>query len=366
MKFSCNYRDIKNAIQLIEKTASKNLSLPILNTILFSINNNKLTLKTTNLEVGVEFYLTVFDSKNGSICLPAQLISNILNTIPSTDTISFNLNEGVVLIKTNKHQSEIKGFLPDDFPIIPQVEEGVEFSLPTSLFILGLKSVSYASAVSDIKPEIASIYLYHNGDDLVFVSTDSFRLAEKKIPLSVLDDIPSIIIPIKNISDIIRVVEGLKGNIKIKVDKNQLTIYHQDFLITSRIIDGVYPDYRQIIPKVSSTNILVSQNELVEALKISTIFSDKFNHVNIMVDNKKQQCQILVTNQDVGKAITTLNCEISGEDLEFKINARYLTESFSSLDSDRIQLHCSGANKPILINGVGNRSFSYLIMPVNR
>lgn len=366
MKFSCNYKEIRNVIQLIEKVAGKNSSLPILNTILFSVAGNNLTLKTTNLEVGVEFYLTVFNSKDGSICLPAQLISNVLNTIPPTETINFELKDNLVLVDTVNHQSEIKGFTTDDFPIIPKVDDGPSFSLPISLFTIGLKSVIYASALSDIKPEIASVYLYHNGEYLVFVSTDSFRLAEKKIPLKLENEIPSIIIPIKNITDILRIIDGVKGDMVIKVDKNQISFYHQSFLITSRVIDGVYPDYRQIMPKTFLTNILISQSDLTEALKVSTIFADKFHHVNLKTINKDKKCEISAVNQDIGKTNTLINSEITGDDIEIKVNARYLTESFNSLDSERIQLQSSGLNKPLLITGVGNKTFSYLVMPVNR
>ncbi|MBI2482484.1 MAG: DNA polymerase III subunit beta [Candidatus Vogelbacteria bacterium] len=366
MKFSCNYKEIKNIILLIEKIAGKNSSLPILNTIFFLIKDNKLTLKVTNLEVGVEFYLTVFDSKNGSICLPAQLIAGVLGTIPPTEIITFELKDGIVLVDTFNHHSKIKGFLPDDFPTIPQVIDGVNFSLPISLFLLGLKSVVYASATSDIKPEIASVYLYHDGEYLVFVSTDSFRLAEKKIPLTLINETPSIIIPIKNVNDISRVIEGAKGEIVIKVDKNQLSLYHSSFLITSRIIDGVYPDYRQIIPKNFSTTVLISQLELTEALKVSTIFADKFHHVNLLINPKNKICEVSAINQDIGQTTTSINNESNGEEIEVKVNARYLTESFNSLDAERIELKSSGVNKPLLISGVGNKLFKYLVMPVNR
>ncbi len=366
MKFSCNYKEIKNIIQLIERIAGKNSSLPILNTILFSVTDKILTLKVTNLEVGVEFYLPVFDSKVGSICLPAQLIASVLGTIPQVETITFELKDGVILVDTFNHHSKIKGFLPDDFPTIPQVKEGIEFSLPLSLFIIGLKSVVYASATSDIKPEIASVYIYHDGEYLVFVSTDSFRLAEKKIPLTLIEEIPPIIIPIKNISDILRVVDGSKGDILIKVDKNQISFYHSSFMITSRIIDGVYPDYRQIMPKSFTTTSLVSQLELTEALKVSTIFADKFHHVFININPKTKQYEVSAVNQDIGQTNTILNNEANGEEVELKVNARYLTESFSALDAERIEFKCSGAAKPLLITGVGNKSFRYLVMPVNR
>ena len=145
----------------------------------------------------------------------------------------------------------------------------------------------YSGAVSEIKPEISSVYIYSDSDDLIFISTDSFRLAEKKIRLKKILDVPGIIIPLKNIPEIIRFFSDSEQEIKIDFNKNQISFTQDDIYITSRLIDGIFPDYKQIIPNETSTEVIVLKQDLLNALKLSNVFSDKFNHVILVVKQNK-------------------------------------------------------------------------------
>ena len=151
--------------------------------------------------------------------------------------------------------------------------EGKTFEIESKKLIDGIKSVYYSASFSDIKPEISSVFIYQENNDLVFVSTDSFRLAEKKIKMRNLEEIEGIIIPFKNIPEILRVIGGFLGIIRICFNKNQISFSFENTYLTSRIIDGVFPDYRQIIPKDIKTEATLLKQDLINALNLSNIFS---------------------------------------------------------------------------------------------
>ena len=253
----------------------------------------------------------------------------------------------------------------DDFPTIPRVT-GTDFEIDSKKLIDGIKSVYYSSSPSDIKPEISSVYVYTNEDNLVFVSTDSFRLAEKKIKMKGLPEIEGILIPFKNIAEIMRVFGEINGVIKVCFSKNQISFSADGVYLTSRVIDGVFPDYRQIIPKTSGTNATVLKQDLLNALKISNIFSDKFNQVNLRISPKEKVFELSSANNDVGENKTYLDAAISGEDIELGFNYKYFLDCFQSITTDSISIKFSGASSPLVVSPVSDPSFLYLIMPMNR
>ena len=199
MEIICNREILQKYIIGAERVTSKNSSLPILSSILLTTSNNTLIIRSTNLEVGVEFQIPSEIKKGGSIAIPGTLLSNILSSIQEEESIKINVLNNVCKITTNTKNITIKGLNTEDYPTIPIIESGEEFTIKSTLLIQGIKSVLMSAAVSDIKPEISSVYMYQKGNELVFVTTDSFRLAEKKVPFTGGDISQGFIIPIKNI-----------------------------------------------------------------------------------------------------------------------------------------------------------------------
>jgi len=365
MKIECLKNKLKGIVSAAEKITSKNHSLPVLNLIILETGNNNLKIKSTNLEVGFEGYLPVKITKPGQIAVNAQILNQLLSSIPdSEEKINLELSQSNLIIKTNKLNTILKTYSIDDFPIIPKIKNGYVFNLPINYFILGVKSVIYASATSDIKPEIASVYLYQNNDELIFVATDSFRLAEKKIKFNNKDNFIPLIIPIKNISEIIKVIENENGDLEIQSSEHQVSFITSNFNLTSRVINSVFPDYRQIIPKTKKTEININKNYLLNNLKLSNIFSNKFNQITFKIN--PPEFKIFSQNQDIGEVELLIPGSVEGEDLIVNFNARYIIEAIPSFSDDLISLNFTEKNKPLLINSAKDKTFNYLVMPVNR
>lgn len=366
MNFTCNRELIQKYIINADRITGKNLSLPILSSILITTNKKTVTIRSTNLEIGVEFQIPAEVKTEGSIALPGTLFSNILSSIPDEDNITITALDGVCKLQTKTKNITIKGFIPDDFPTIPIVSDGENFTIQSNTFIQGVKSVIMSAAISDIKPEISSVYIYQNGNSLFFVATDSFRLAEKKINYSGNQLSQSIIIPIKNILEIIKILEQTQGDILCKLTKNQVSFMTDSVYVTSRVIQGIYPDYEQILPKSHTTEIIVLKQDLINTTKLSTLFSDKFNKIQFLINPTEKKCLISTKNLDIGELESNLTVTSTGDPVEILLNGKHLFDCLNSIDKDSVAMEFNGSNKPIVIRGLGDQSFTYLTMPLTK
>ena len=174
------------------------------------------------------------------------------------------------------------------------------------------------------------------------------------------------LIPFKNIPEILRVFVEYDGIIKVCFNKNQVSFSSDNVYLTSRVIDGVFPDYRQIIPKEKKTEAVVLKQDLLNALKISNIFSDKFNQVNLAISPKNKVFEISSSNNDVGENKTSVDATLEGEDVELSFNYKYFLDCFQSIDADSMAIKLDGTAKPIVVLSISDKTFTYLIMPMNK
>lgn len=365
MKLECKIEEIKNKIFQVERITGKNLTLPILNSILLIASGKSLKLRSTNLSLGIEVEIPAKIEKEGIVAISGSVLNAIFSNVSQNENVLLESIDGNLLIQTKKSKIKLKGQPHEDFPTIPIVS-GVSFDIESKKLVDGIKSVYYSSSVSDIKPEISSVFMYTNEDNLVFVSTDSFRLAEKKIKIKKIEEIGGILIPFKNIPEILRVFGESNSILKVCFNKNQISFSSDGVYLTSRVIDGVFPDYRQIIPKSSETDIVVLKQDLLSALKLSNIFSDKFNQVNLRVAPKEKVFELSSRNNDIGENKTYLDAAITGENIELGFNYKYFLDCFQSITTDSVSIKLSGASSPLVITPVSDSSFVYLIMPMNR
>ena len=366
MKIECIKDKLHQIISRTEKVTSKNLTLPILSCLLFEAKNNNFKIKATNTDLGIESSVPVKIIKEGTIAVPGTIINNLILNIQNDRNIIIETIEGNLKIKTDHSETLIKSQPFDDFPTIPKVSGGVSFGLDSKKLIKGLKSVWFSSSISSVKPELASVYIYTIDNDLIFVATDSFRLAEKRIKIEKNNNSFNVLIPLKNIPDIIRIFEEIGGEIDVCLSNNQISFSNNDNYVVSRLIDGVFPDYKQIIPNEVKTEVIVLKQDLLSTLKISNIFSDKFNQINIKIFPSKKIFEITTKNSDIGENTNTIQASLSGEDISVNFNYKYIIDCLQSIDSDSVSLSFNGISKPMTIRGVSDRSFTYIVMPMNK
>ena len=366
MKLECLREKLAEVVNKAEKISSKSATLPILKCILLDAKNNSLTIRSTNLDIGIELVIPAKVDEEGIVAIPGTTLNSFLTHLSNEKGVTFELKEGNVYISTSKTSTIIKAYPPEEYPSIPQIENSSTFTIPSEAFIRGLKSVWYSSATSSIKPELSSVRVYPNDDSLVFVATDGFRLAEKRIKMKHLPDFSHILIPVKNAHEIIRVFEGVSTELSISIDKNQLTISTEGIYVVSRTVEGTFPDYKTIIPKESSTEVVVLKQDMVNVLKLSTIFTDSFNHIKFLVHPQTKEIEIITKNKDIGENSSRLTGAVTGDSIDINFNYRYISDSFQAIDSDSLCFYFNGVSKPMIIRGINDKSFLYLVMPMNK
>lgn len=368
MSTEINFQKFKTAVALTERVASKHLTLPVLSCVLLEIKKNSLTLKATNLDVGVEVRIPAKTDEETVVAVPSHILSSFLSQIPeSENNIKIEIVDQNVHIHTSHSKGVLKTMVSDDFPTIPRPISPDTVSLARNSLIKGFKSVWYSSSLSNVKPELSSVYIYNDPSNIIFAATDSFRLAEKKVPINKKVLASDILIPFKNVSELIRVLENMADEVQVDTNKNLISIQSDGIYVVSRIIDGVFPDYKQIIPKSFVTEVVVLKQDMINALKISNVFSDKFNQVKFFIDPDQKTFEVSTKNIDLGENKTKIDASITGQKLELNFNSKYITDCFQSIDADSIFIQLSGMNRPMVIKPVsGEQTFTYLVMPMNR
>jgi len=366
MKVECTKENLLNVVSLAEKISGRNLTLPVLNCLLLEAVKNMLKIRATNLDLGIEFELPCKVKEDGVVAVPGSVLLSTLSHNYNSNTITLELAHDNLKVSTPQGKSVIKVYPHDDFPTLPQIDAKHSFTIKTEGLLGGLRSVWHSASLSSIKPELASVYVQHKDGKVFFVATDSFRLAEKIIIMDSLSEFDPLLIPIRNVSEIIRVLEGAPKEIELRLSQNQIALAFDKTYLTSRLVDGTFPDYRQIIPKESTTEVVVLKQDLLNTLKKTTVFSDKFNQIRLSINPSKKRFTISASNADIGETTDSIDAAIKGEALDINFNHRYIIDCFQSINADSVALLFSGLSKPMIIKGVGDSSFLYLVMPMNK
>jgi DNA polymerase-3 subunit beta len=238
--------------------------------------------------------------------------------------------------------------------------------MPAKDLAQGIKSVVYAASIGSMKPELASVFITYKDGELVFVATDSFRLAEKKVKVKKIPHFKNLLIPQKNAQEIVRLLDRDNEDVSVTIGENQAAFHKEGMYLATRVVDGNFPDYRQIIPSESKTKAVLLKEDLQTALKTNLIFADNFNQLTLTLSPKNKIFEITSKNSNVGENVSKIDSAIEGDDLTISINHRYLVDCFSAIPTDSVSLSFNGANKAVLVQGVGDKSFLYLVMPMNR
>ncbi|MDO8482976.1 MAG: DNA polymerase III subunit beta [bacterium] len=365
MKVECVQEKLQKILSQAEKISGKHLNLPVLSCILLDAKNGQLAIRSTNLDLGFESCLPAKIEEEGVLAVPSGLLSSFVSNLQGEKNVKLKGDSNTLSVMTSKNRTVIKCLPPEDFPTIPEVSKDHSFEIHAVDFVKGLKAVWYSSSISSVKPELSSVYIYPEDGSVVFAATDSFRLAEKKVKTKT-SDFERLLIPFKNIPEIIRTLEGVDGVVEVRVSKNQIAFVFGGTYLTSRVIDGTFPDYRQIIPKEFKTEAVLLKDDLARSLKIATIFSDNFNQVNMTIVPAEKKFELTTKNNTLGENTTLLDAALSGEPAEANFNYRYIADCLQSIDSDSVSLSFAGSSRPVVIRGVGDRSFTYLVMPMNR
>lgn len=373
MKFTCTQQNFNRGLSITEKIIGRNFSLPILQNILIACEKSKGTveLSSTDLEMGIEVVVPAKVDEEGSITIPARLINSFVQNLPD-EKIEFSEKNKKISVQCKNYRSNIKGQDAKEFPLIPQSKEDTNtFLIKSEDFISGMAPVITSASLLDIKPEISGVYVQIREDDVCFAATDSFRLAEKIVKTSKNDYLKKVIVPRRTADMIIRIFQAIKDPLDIQVDANQIIIKNSTddplsskVRFVSKLIDGEYPNYEQIIPKNFTTSVKVSRDELIRHIKTASLFSSKIHEVVLKTNLQKQCLEVTAEDPEHGDHHSTLPCAVEGKDEKVVLNFDYLLDGIQNSSSENVILKVNQATTPILITAFQNEGFRYVLMPI--
>jgi DNA polymerase-3 subunit beta len=365
MKFDCGIEQLQHGVSLANRFVERRANLPVLGSIFIAAEGSRLLLRATNLECGVEVSVPAKIIEEGVAAVPGAILAGFLGNARGK-TLSGELSGGVLKLKTERVSASIKTTPHEDFPILPHVSASTSFTVKTADLARVIRSVVYCASTSAIKPELQSILLYAEGNKLIAAATDSFRLAEKTVTLRSGGSVPQLLIPARNATELFRILEINSGDTEIYYNEHQISTHVGSVYYTSRLLDGAFPNYRQILPKSFSTEAVVLREDMLQALKSLSIFADKSSQVSFAVDKNAKTVTLSSRNPDVGEQISTLKATVSGESATMNFNGKYLADSVVPISGESVRLHANGPGKPLLVKDASDDSFFYLAMPMNR
>ncbi|MDP3015404.1 MAG: DNA polymerase III subunit beta [bacterium] len=361
---------LKSGLEAINRICGEKdgTTLPILKNFLIETVDNKIKLIMTNLELAITVFIPGKVIKDGDLTIPFNIFNSIINNLQS-ERINLENKDNKLIIKTDNYLAKIQGIKKEEFPIIPKIDKNQpKLEINASIFKKSLLSLISAAQISETKPELNGILFDFQQNSLKLAATDSFRLTEKIIIntqfKSNIDKEFKIIIPLKTVQEIIRIFKEDEYIIDIYFDQNQIFLKTENLEIISRLINGNFPDYQQIIPENFETEIVLGKEQLINALKLTGAFTDRLNEVKAVIEEGAKNIEIQSSNQTLGENKYLIPAKINGQSLEIIFNWRFLLDGIKGLDSENVFIGFNGDNKPALIKSPGDVSYFYIIMPI--
>lgn len=365
MNLTCDREKLLEAIQTCQRAISGKSMLPILSGILFKSDKNHLRLSSTDLEISIRTDLETDIKEGGSLVVPARLILDILSNLES-ETVELNLikEKSQLEIKAGESKFNLSVYFEEDFPKIPEGSDSPACSLKNEDFIRAAKEVIKASSKDESKPLLTGVLVEINTDTLRMVATDSYRLAvyENKIEGGPAQEI-KIIVPARSLRELIRIVSPKEsGQISINLTENQAIFRTESAELISRLIDGDFPNYKQLLPEGYEKIIKINKAKAMGSIKRTAIMAQNSSPIKFTATNK--QLVMSAMTQDVGEATEKMEADYSGDEIKIAFNPEYLIDGISSIETEEVAIEITDPIKPAMIKPVGDTSFQYLIMPV--
>lgn len=362
MKLIVTQENLARALQVVGRVATGKTPLPILNNILLKAEGNRLLLAATNLEIAITQHIGSKVEEEGAVTVPARLMSEFMSSLPK-DNVTLEVDGTKLRIKSGKYQSTINGMLPDEFPALPAIVAQQELSLKPSVLKRAIQQTVLTASSDDTRPVLTGAFCHSFEGKLHLAATDGYRLAERS--LGPIEQELSTIIPAQTLQDVLRVMTDDLEAVKIMFDDNQVRFLLDDIEITSRLIDGTFPDYRQLIPASSEIEATLDKDEFTRITKVASLFArESGGSVTLKVSETDQTLAIHSVASQLGENTSEAAAEVTASG-QVTLNSRYLIEALGCIDSPKVTFSFSGKLSACILAAAGaDRDYKHIIMPL--
>lgn len=376
MKFICTQENLNKALNIVGKITNKNPALPILNNVLLKTEKGRIKLSSTNLEIGINYFLGGKVEEDGEITIPTKLFANFVSNLPNGN-VEVKLREDVLNVKCNGYKTNIKGLSAKDYPLTPKLEVKPIFKIKSSEFKKALVQVSPAISSSESRVEITGVFMNLaelDKNKITLVATDSYRLAERTINLEkenvnkdfrdALGNINSVIIPKNTAQELVRNLDEAEETLEVTISESQILFTFGSANMISRLLDGKYPDYKQIIPNKFELKIAVNKNEITKGIRVASLFSNISNNsIEFRLLSGSKNLEIVAETNDLGNNNTKIPTSDINKNLNILYNHRFLIDGLNSLEGEEVSFSINNEALPTVLTSADDKDFVYVIMP---
>jgi DNA polymerase-3 subunit beta len=377
MKLICTKDNLHQGLSIVSHLTGKNVNLPILQNVLVKAEGGTIRFTTTNLEIAVSCLVRGKVEETGEATVPSKLFFDYVSLLPN-DAVTLDGNMESVRVACGNHKTKMNAMSASEFPLVPRVQGSKSFTIPAEDFRVALSQVAFAVATNESRPELTGVLMrFWQGPGegrLTMAATDSYRLAERTIPVvSPVQDESVMIVPARTLLEISRILSVFRDDvesppsIELSVSDSQAAFTYGPVELISRLIEGNYPDYRQIIPKQFETQALIDREDLIKAVKTASLFS-KTGLFDVVLELEPAQRQVSLKAVDAtrGENVTTCAADISGKPNAVTLNYRYLLDGLNSMGADQTSFQMIDTGNPCVVTPQGNDNHLYLVMPIRQ
>ena len=381
MKVVCSQSELNAALQLVSRAVATRPTHPVLANVLLTadVGTNRLSLTGFDLNLGIQTSLAASVETSGAITLPARLLGEIVSRLASDSPITLATEESgeQVQLTSLSGSYQMRGLPADDYPELPMVESGMTLKLQPAGLVQALKGTLFASSADEAKQLLTGVHLRFNAKALEAAATDGHRLAVLQVEDALEDAAANsddaaegfaVTLPARSLREVERLMAGWRSDdpVSLFCDRGQVVFLAADQMVTSRTLEGTYPNYGQLIPDGFNRTLALDRRGLIAALERIAVLADQHNNVVKFTSQPDEGVvQISADAQDVGSGSESLAANLTGDAIQIAFNVRYLLDGLKAMGSDRVVLHCNAPTTPAVLKPEGDaEAFTYLVMPV--
>lgn len=352
---------LNNLVQTALRGVSSRVTMPILSGLFITAEGGRLTISSTDLEMSIKAEMDAEISESGSTVVSGRLIGDIIKNLPS-GKLEVETGEKFMKIKSSAGEYRIREMMPEDFPQIPAWEGEAVLKITGGEFMLAVNQTAKSSSSDEKRPVLTGTLIEKNvaESSLKLVTTDSYRLSWKEIEAQgSVADWEDCIIPTKTMNEVARLAGTSDADVEMKMQGKQVMFRIGDLVVSSRLIEGQFPNYKQLIPKGEKTDAKIGKEELIAAVKRALIFGH-----NMKVGVYTDHLRIATETPEVGDSSEEVPAEVTGEEMEIGFNGTYLMDGLSGVSGDKIQIRLDDPLKPALVRTEESDKYNYIVMPV--
>ncbi len=373
MKVSVLQENLARALSMVARGVATRSTLPILANVLVRTDSGRLKLTTTNLEIGVNAWIGAKVEDEGGVTVPAKLFSDFVNSLPNEEVnLALEVRTKTLKVRTKSgaYEASIKGIDAEEFPPIPTIPDRPSTRIAQSVLKRMVNEVAFVAATDDSRPVLTGVLTRFEGDELTLVAADPYRLGIRRGPLlAKVDPHIEVIIPARSLFELARVLGDDDSPVDIAVTQNKSQVIFRagDVDLVTRLIEGQFPNYRQVIPTSFTTRVVVEREELLKATKLASYFArDAANIVRLQVnpDHGESPLVVSATASEIGDNVSRVEASVEGNGMQIAFNARFLGEALASLNAPEVALELGGPLAPGVLKIVGEDTYLHVVMPL--